>query len=930
MENRGIMLRMKSLFPHVVFPLLLVTISIVSCQHNTPASVPRAKDGSIDLRFWNFETNGPVKLQGEWKFAWNSWEENFISSEFDDSAWGTLNVPELWNSKIPSGSEFGYGCLRLTIRNVSGEDVGLLLQNTAPAYVMYANGVPVSSAGRTGKTRETTVPHMISHITDVPLHDTVVLVWQVSNFRHFFGGILSSPVLGMKKDLYDIISGSTAFDACIMGIILIMGLYHFILWLMRRNDKTNLYFVLFSLMILLRGITANFYPENLFPQMPIHEINIKLYILAVGLAWMFYHLFLRKLYPTESPKKISVPMVLICAAALLFVAVTPVWLFTTIYPLYAILLFIGMGYEMFVTLRAAIKKREGSIFLLTGTLLLCVASVNDVMHYYLPGMSTFVIHIALACFIFMKSIVLSRRYTAALRIAEYLTSHLHKEVAIKTQTIEKQNEKLVELDREKTDYLMNISHEIKTPLTLINNYLDKYIREKGPTGDSDIIKNAILKLTGDVVNFMDFEKLNHQLVFYNHNQCICLSDVVKEIVRLFLETAKKKKITIHTDIQPNLHIKADPSAVERIVNNLIDNGLKYSHNSGTIQITLTGGNSDVELMVQDKGIGIQEKDLEKIFRPYYQISHKKRNLQGLGMGLPIIKKIIEELGGNITIASVPEEGTTVTVRLTMAKQTGRKKTVSVAPPTLPAMQNLPDEEPAKLDYIPARNTVLIVEDNVAMLRFLRSHLSERFNIFEAVNGMDALEKISLIPKPDVILSDIMMDEMDGYEFFDRIRAMDDYRHIPFVYLTAKSSEEFRKKGLQSGAIDYISKPFGIEELILKLDSIISLCQSQRAESQAEVEQKILNVIRKKDSSTVQFNNFERHCATFGISEREQEVLRQIFLGKENKEIALELDISYSTVATHFQNILRKCNVTNKIGLFRLFRPKNFTASESPD
>lgn len=915
----------------LLFSLILLCLTAVSCGGNAAPSPPQAVNGVIDLANWDFEKDGPVRLQGEWKFIWDDWQEDFTNPGFDDSGWKTLTVPKLWNEEIPPGKEFGYGCLRLTIRHVSGNDIGLLLQNAYSSYVMYANGRPILKAGRVGATRETTVAHMITHIASVPESGTIVLAWHVANFDQFYAGILTHPLLGPKQALNSAVTAAVSFDMFIMGIILMMGLYHFMLWFMRRDDKTNIFFVLFSLMILLRGITANFYPENIFPNLSIHQLNIKLYIITVGLAWIFFYFFLRELFPGETSKKVALPMLVICAAALLFVAVTPVWVFTTVYLVYALLLFIGVGYSLFIVILAIIRKREGSVWLLVGVGILCIASVNDVIHYYIPNVSVFLIQNALVGFIFIKSIVLSQRYASALRTAEYLTSHLHKEVAIKTQTIEKQNEKLRELDREKTDYLMNISHEIKTPLTLISNYLDKYIKEKGVNRDSEIIRSNMTKLTADVVNFMDFEKLNHNMVFYNHGQIICLSDVLRDIVDLFKETAKRKKIALRADIKKNLHIQADPSAIERIVNNLIDNGMKYSKETGgEIRITLSAADSLARLTIQDTGIGIQEKNLEKIFRPYYQISHAKRNIQGLGMGLPIVKRIVEALGGAIGIESVQDEGTTVSASFPLAMQEGRKKKAAEAPAAGILSSVSPSvSEPVVSDssFHSSRQTVLVVEDNADMARFLCGNLSERYNVFEAANGKEALEKLSLIPRPDVILSDIMMDEMDGHEFFERIHDLEDFKHIPFVFLTAKTSEASRKKGLEDGAIDYICKPFGIEELKLKIESIIRLCQSQRAESQIALEHRILNAIRNKEEAGVQYENLDRQCVKYRISDREKEVLRHVFLGKENKEIAVDLNISYSTVATHFQSILRKCDVHNKVDLINLFRPNQIPGGE---
>jgi DNA-binding NarL/FixJ family response regulator len=219
-------------------------------------------------------------------------------------------------------------------------------------------------------------------------------------------------------------------------------------------------------------------------------------------------------------------------------------------------------------------------------------------------------------------------------------------------------------------------------------------------------------------------------------------------------------------------------------------------------------------------------------------------------------------------------------------------------------------------YDEIKKTILVVEENTEHLSYLQENMIDEFNFYYALNGKDALGKLEIIPKPDVIISDIMMDIMDGYEFLCQLREKSDMQDIPFIFFTSKATEEDTLKGLRLGAVDYIEKPFSLQ--ILK-EKIRSLIRDHDIYSEKEVERigkRLLKTIRLKESTQI---NFELLYTKYNLSKREREILQYIIKGMESKDIAGKLFISYDTVKRHIQNLKEKCNVKNLVQLINLFR-----------
>jgi signal transduction histidine kinase/DNA-binding NarL/FixJ family response regulator len=480
--------------------------------------------------------------------------------------------------------------------------------------------------------------------------------------------------------------------------------------------------------------------------------------------------------------------------------------------------------------------------------------------------------------------------------------------------IEDAKERIEIISSERTDFFINLAHETKTPLTIISNYLERYIKKHGLNEEIEIVKKNIDMLCKDMVDFMDLEKLIKGTFSYENNQITDFSKLLNDRICLFKEYVNEKNIGFSFDIACGLFVKADPKLIDRIIYNLLENAVKYTPTGGKINILLSGKNNEIIFKVSDTGVGISETKLTHIFEPYYQISHKKLNIQGMGMGLYVVKRSIELINGSIIVESDENKGSTFLVKLPLCIAAENEKIISFSP----SISAVPTGNIIEKEIDPEKNSILIVEDNIDMLNYLIEELTTDYNIHPAKNGLDAIKKMMTISIPDLIISDIMMDQMDGEEFFNKISSNSNYRNIPFIFLTAKSQQDEKIKMLQSGAIDYISKPFSISELKARIKTIIENSEKQKKEGLKQA----IDVITKKitdpeKSAPAQQQIFEEKCKQYVLTERQKEIAVLIAEGLEYKEIADKLSISHRTVTNHVENLFDKLDIHNKVDLINL-------------
>lgn len=483
------------------------------------------------------------------------------------------------------------------------------------------------------------------------------------------------------------------------------------------------------------------------------------------------------------------------------------------------------------------------------------------------------------------------------------------------EEVNKRTKELEKINEQRTNTFVNLAHETKTPLTLINNYLEEYINSKGSTEELNVVKKNIEKLSTDIVNFFDLERFNKGVAIYDHDQVSNFSEILKENLVLFKEYSKKRDIQLNDVVEDDVYIKADPVSINRIVINLIENAIKYSNDSCTIEIRLMSKDGKVTFSVKDCGIGIPPELHKKVFEPYYQITNEKKSIQGMGLGLPIVKKVVQDLHGEIEIESDPkkEPGTTITVILNKYEKLVNE---AVAPNAVNHKTSANSFEEINLDEVfhnPARPMILLVEDNISMVNYLSKKLQDRYNVYSALNGNEALRKIKSLPTlPDLIISDVMMDKVDGFAFAKILSQDPAYNHIPFIFLSAKSTRKDKLEGLKLGAIDFIQKPFSIHELTQKVESILETVSRQKK----ALLNSALNALGSNGTSQPRngVNKFEQNCKLYNLTSREKDIANLICVGQKYKTIGETLFISERTVTKHVQNIFEKVGVSNKVEL----------------
>ena len=486
--------------------------------------------------------------------------------------------------------------------------------------------------------------------------------------------------------------------------------------------------------------------------------------------------------------------------------------------------------------------------------------------------------------------------------------------------VNKRTKELEKINEQKTNNFINLVHETKTPLTLIKNYLDEYISKYGTGEELNVIKGGVDKLTADVINLFDIERFSKGIDTYKHNQVSDFSGILQDSLPLFKNYCVKHKIECSTCIDENIFVKADPYAIHRIVNNIVENAIKFTDPDGEVLISLIGQNDDeIIFSVVDTGIGIPEDLQKKVFEPYYQIGYKNTSLQGMGLGLPIVKKVVEGIGGTVSIESDPYKtrGTKIIITLPRYNPTEKDEPVKGTNELNKLHYSFNYDEVSDSEYNVQKRTILLVEDNAAMINFLSNKLRLTYNVFGAHNGSEALKKLFEIPvMPDLILSDVMMDKMDGYTFAKSLSEQDKYSHIPIIFLTAKSTPTDRLKGLRLGAMDFISKPFSFEELSQKIETILdNIVKQQKAILSTSIAALKTGKNNEPDNLTQSsLSKFEQNCKLFQLTARETEIARLIVKGKTHKDIAKQLFISEKTVTKHIQNIFAKAEVSNKVEL----------------
>jgi signal transduction histidine kinase/DNA-binding response OmpR family regulator/ligand-binding sensor domain-containing protein len=421
--------------------------------------------------------------------------------------------------------------------------------------------------------------------------------------------------------------------------------------------------------------------------------------------------------------------------------------------------------------------------------------------------------------------------------------------AVLKQSLERkefETRKVREIDEMKSRFFANISHEFRTPLTLMLGPVDRFIERYGHDEHAletlEMMRrngHRLLELINQLLDLsrLDAGKMRVQV------RPLDLVEFTSELVAAFQSLAETRGIHLVFDPgQEEIIAYTDRDKFEKILNNLLSNAFKFTAD-GEIrvvlrvidsgrerQVTAAQAGGRVELVVSDTGVGIDEEHLGKVFDRFYQVdASQKQGVAGTGLGLALTRELVDILRGDITVESAPGRGSVFSVRLPSGKaawgpeEIATDKLLPVAARIRPLTEPLSEVESPEAEGSagePGRPVVLVVDDNLDVRRYLCEVLRRWFAVEEAGNGEEALHKTREMPI-DLVISDVMMPVMDGVRFCREIQTDERTNHIPVILLTARATTEGRIEGLDAGADDYVIKPFDVRELAARVRNLIA-------------------------------------------------------------------------------------------------------------
>ena len=432
------------------------------------------------------------------------------------------------------------------------------------------------------------------------------------------------------------------------------------------------------------------------------------------------------------------------------------------------------------------------------------------------------------------------------------------------------------LQRARERFFTNVTHEFRTPLTVIMGVANRL--QKSISADSGNVEEvseqkhslALIERNGEqlltlVNQLLDVAKATSAIgdLKYQNGNLVAYTNMV---VESFQEPAKAKGIQLSFQPQETeLHTAFVADYMQKILSNLLTNALKFTPSRGKVTVGMKKTGTQIQLTVSDTGQGISDEDVTHIFEPFYQGDHSQ---MGTGVGLSLVKQLVEAMEGTVTAESTEGQGATFIINLPIKEvKTEDKQEEDLDTQESKEMDILPeDKELSSTEQQDKKELILVVEDNADVAEYIGSVLSDEYEVQYATNGAEGIKRANEL-MPDLIVSDVMMPDVDGLELCRRIRSSEMTNHIPLVIITARVTDEDRLQGIKAGADAYLYKPFLADELLLRIEKLLeSRRMLQRKFS------KIMGDIRKQE-----------------VTPSEPQTLYERNVAKANEQFLLRLD-----------------------------------------
>ncbi|MBB3907791.1 hybrid sensor histidine kinase/response regulator [Anoxybacteroides rupiense] len=814
------MSKRKIAFILSVFLLIIIMIRFLWMSAFTIPDHPTAERGVLDLRGWEPLKEHSLPLDGEWEFFPNQWlitkqGKSVVSSK--EVQW--IRVPGNWRTSTENGQVFGYGSYRLRILLDPHQEAiyGIHIPSISSSAEVYVNGKLLSQAGIPASEKESYQPRTTPQTVYFPVnHATKIeLIIQVANYDHSFrAGILQSVHLGLLEPLSQEIQFNTTVAIITCVIYLFHALYSLIVFLIGNRNKTFLYFSLMILCIVNGTLIGN---GLLFQWVPLSfEWSIKITLLTMVAGGYTLLKCIQHFLPDKLQTKVPPLYYLLCTITVLMIFSFPISIHLTWQWYYIFMMLIPCLLAPLALYRATTRINDDNIFLF----LAIIAAVGSLIWFVV---------------IFIFSIEM-KSYPFDLMIAMIcFSTYWFKQYFRTFSESQELTKKLQKADKQKDEFLTSVAHEMRNPLHGMINISQAVLENEKAHLRANSAKHLELMVSiGRHMStlldaLLDLERLKENRIKMKR-RLLSLYDVTETVLDMIRFLTDEQSIRLVNRVPANLPpVFADENRVIQILFNLLHNAVKYAQ-ADEVSVHASIQGDWVNVSVVDTGIGIHETLLDTIFERYTQGNAESAAMEnGVGLGLHICKQLVELHGGTLTVHSTPGQGSVFTFSLELANTEHPKEEKVQDSTKIPVLSktDTAKQQQALDKSLPNQGSVriLAVDDDPINLRILEIIFSEApYHVVSVTSSQEALALVES-EEWDVVIADVMMPYMSGYELTRMIRQRASNFELPILLLTARSHPEDIVAGFLAGANDYVTKPIEGLELKARVNTLIHLKQS---------------------------------------------------------------------------------------------------------
>lgn len=645
---------------------LLFLFAFIGCSQKADVYSPQAKDGILDLRDWDRDRFSTVALDGDWEFA-----DTILAPETFTKD-GLISVPGAWNSFIKNNKSHegeGLGTYRLTVLlDKPVKDLAFQIGDVSTAFKLFLNGKLLIENGKIGNSREEMLPSYKHPIVLIDEESKELkLTLQISNFYHITGGLRKSIKLGNTLAVFEEKKRQVALGWVVFGATFFMGLYHLILFLMRRVDKSALWFGLFCIDLSIRGFfTGSVFIYEVTPDsfwVYIHKLDILTFVSALPL----FSVFLKAVFPDEK-FHYYFNNLFIGVSSVFFVLVLA--LPSTEYMSYIRIFqgFVGASIVYFFIMIALciFRRREGAILFAIGSLILFLTTLNDILNQSLIIKAEYLASWGLLAFLFSQTVMLSVRFSNAFVRLEELQKSLEQKVSERTKQLAEAKHIAEEANSLKDTFLSLVTHDLRSPITTVIGILQLIRNDYEQLDDESLLEwvsraeytsSQSLEM---IATLLDLNRLKSGS-FPLDNNLIYVYPEVEGVLAKLLPQAEAKKIRIINEIPDDVKLNVDRTLFSEIFINLVSNSIKFCRENDLIRIGFSDEKNDPEFFVEDTGIGMPKDMIPNLFLTEIKSTRLgTKNESGTGLGLPLVYSIIKAYNGKISVESEEKKGSKFT------------------------------------------------------------------------------------------------------------------------------------------------------------------------------------------------------------------------------------------------------------------------------